>query len=396
MSPGAHIAIFAIAIVTTLVALAGANRRTRLSALIALAILAAVVFALQVWPKPFPDAVPWVIYAAGAAAIFVVVSALLQHGRRAMLAPVAVVAVANAYLVSNLTYQEYPAVGSFYPVPVAASVTLDQFRALKKPPTDHGREVGALVTIPAGPMRDAVAYVPPAYWSTPNLPVMVMMAGSPGSPMDWFTKGEAADSLDAFQASHNGASPVMISVDATGSETGNPACADGPDLQVLSYVTDEIPTLVRENFRVSDDPAAWTVGGLSYGGTCAMQAITNRPDVYRTFLDFSGEAEPNVGSREKTVQQFYGGDEDAFTQVNAADMLARAHGGQTYAGIAGRFVSGADDHMSTAALPHLNDLAQAADIDSTYDTVPGSHSYHVWRVALRDSLDFVAARGGIQ
>lgn len=396
VSPGASIAIYAIAIVTTVIALVPFNRRTRISALIALAIVAVVVFALEVWPKPFPDAAPWVIYAAGAAAVFVTISAILQKGRRLVLALVAAVALANAYLVSNLTYQEYPAVGSFYPVPVAASVTLDQFKAMNKAPTDNGREVGALVTIPAAPMRDAVAYVPPAYWHNPNLPVMVMMAGNPGSPMDWFTKGDAAQSLDTFQANHGGASPVMISVDATGSETGNPACSDGPDLKVLTYVTQEVPQLIRDTLRVNNDPQAWTVGGLSYGGTCAMQAITNSPDVYRTFLNFSGEAEPNVGSREKTVQQFYGGNEDAFKQVNAADRLARSQGTDTYTGIVGRFVAGEDDEMSTAALPRLNLLARAAGMQTTYDTVPGGHSYQVWRVALRDSLDLVAQRGGLQ
>ncbi|MGV0389025.1 alpha/beta hydrolase [Corynebacterium sanguinis] len=396
VSPGASIAIAAIVIATTVFAMIPFNRRTRIAGLITLVILAIAVFGFEVWPKPFPDSVPWIIYAAGAAAVFVVCVAILQKGRRFVMSLVAVVALANAYLVSNLVYQEYPSVGSFYPVPVAASVDLHQFQSMKAPPKDHGREVGALVTFPAAPMRDAVAYVPPAYWKNHDLPVFVIMAGSPGSPMDWFTKGDAAQTLDDFQSQHNGESPVVVSVDATGSETGNPACSDGPEYKVLTYLSKDVPEMIKANFNINVDQSTWTVGGLSYGGTCTMQVITNHPEAYGSFLNFSGEAEPNVASHDKTVQQIFGGSEEAFQRVNAATLLDKARGTSYYDGIAGRFVAGEDDEMSTAALSHLNDLARAAGMDTTYDTVPGSHSSQVWRVAFRDNLDFVAERGGLK
>ncbi|AWB83847.1 alpha/beta hydrolase [Corynebacterium liangguodongii] len=395
VSGDASIAIYAIAVVTLLAALVPPNRRTAWAGGASLVVAAVVIFGLEVWPKPFPDSVPWMIYASGAAAVFIVFSAIAQKGRRLVLGLVAVVAVANAYLVSNLVYQQYPTAGSFYPVPVASSVSVEKFTTLRRAPLNDGREVAALVTVPAGPMRDAVAYVPPAYWRNHDLPVVVLMAGSPGSPMDWFTKGDAAEALDEYQAAHNGIAPVVISVDATGSETGNPACSDGPEYQVLTYLSEDIPQLIRDTFHVNEDQSTWTVGGLSYGGTCALQVVTNHPEAYGTFLDFSGEAEPNVGSHDKTVQQIFGGSEEDFHNANAATLLAKAQGTPTYRGIAGRFIAGEDDHMSTAALPHLNDLARAAGMDTTYDTVPGAHSYGVWRVAWRDSLDFVARRGGI-
>ena len=229
---------------------------------VTLGLLAVAVFGFEVWPKPFPDSVPWVIYAAGASAAFVVCVAVVQKGRRFVMSLVAVVALANTYLVSNLVYQEYPTVGSFYPVPVAASVDAHQFKSMKSPPKDHDREVGALVTLSAAPMRDAVAYVPPAYWRNHDLPVLVIMAGSPGSPMDWFTKGDAAQSLDDFQSRHNGEAPVVVSVDATGSETGNPACSDGPEHKVLTYISTRVPEMIKANFDVNDDQSRWTVGGV--------------------------------------------------------------------------------------------------------------------------------------
>ena len=46
-----------------LVALWRPTRRTVWAAIGALAVLAVVFFGLSVWPKPFPDSVPWTIYA---------------------------------------------------------------------------------------------------------------------------------------------------------------------------------------------------------------------------------------------------------------------------------------------------------------------------------------------
>lgn len=388
--------IYCTSAATVLLALRRPTSRTRWAALAAAALLLVALVYLNVWPKPFPDAVPWTIYVCGAGAAFVVFSALLHSGRRLGLALLSVAAVTAAYLASNLIYQEYPTVGAFTPVPVTAPMTLTQFHAAAGPPTLDGREVGALVTVPAPPLRDAVAYVPPAYWRDENLPVLVLLSGSPGKPVDWFTDGQAAQALDDFQTDHNGVAPLVISVDPLGSETGNPVCADGPELKVQTYLSQDIPALIKETFRVNGDQSRWTIGGLSYGGTCSLQVITNHPGAYGSFLDFSGEPEPTLGDHRKTVEQIFGGSEEAFRNANPSTLLERSAGTGTYRGVAGRFIAGENDAMSTAALPHLRDLAQAAGMETTYETLPGGHSYAVWRVALRQTLDFVAQRGGIQ
>ena len=54
------------------------------------------------------------------------------------------------------------------------------------------------------------------------------------------------------------------------------------------------------------DSEGWAVGGVSYGGTCALQLATNHPDVYPTFLDISGSAEPTLGDRGCTVAAAFG------------------------------------------------------------------------------------------
>jgi len=390
------VVIYAVVILAALVALRRPNRRTVWAAVGSLSVLIVVAFALSVWPKPFPDIVPWTIYASGAAAAFVLFSALMQRGRRIVLALLSVPAIAAAYLAANLIYQQYPTVGSIKPAPVATPMSWDEFKATTSSPTLDGREVGALVTMPAEPMRDAVVYVPPAYWHGASLPVMVILAGNPGRPIDWFVTGQAAEALDDFQAGHDGVAPLVISADATGTETGNPACVDGPEYKVQTYLSKEIPEKLHQNFRVEPDQKKWTIAGLSYGGTCSLQIVTNSPQSYGTFLDFSGEPEPTLGNHQQTVDKLFDGNEDAFQAVNPATLLSDAAGTPKYEGIAGRFVSGERDSTARNALPHLNDLARAAGMDTAYDTLPGAHSYAVWRVAFRQNLEFAAERGGIK
>ena len=384
------------------------RRRLVVAVALALAAVGTCVFSLTVWPKPFPDVVPWWVYAGAGTGVFVAVCAglswlplralgrRLQLWRKVVLTLIVLPALILGYLCINLEYQQYPTIGAFRRTPVAVQMTLEEFQQRDHAPTLDGREVGALVTVPAAPMRDAYAYVPPAYWQGATLPVMVLLSGSPGSPMGWFTDGQADDTADAYQAEHGGASPIVVGVDGTGSTTGNPACVDGPQLQMQTYLAEDIPVLIKETFRVNQDQHTWTIGGLSYGGTCSLQVVANAPESYGTFLDFSGEPEPSLGSHDKTVNELFDGDEEAFRAVNPASLLAEAAGSDTYEGIAGRFVSGERDPMATKALPHLNYLAQQAGMRTEYTTLPGAHSYQVWRAALRDNFEFAAKRGGLE
>lgn len=410
----ARVVIYAVLAVATLLALAGllrgpARRRTLWCLAGSAAAAVAVFVVLEVVWRPFPDHVPVVVYAAGAAAVFVALCALLQpapKGLRVALVLMIVPALIAAGGVANLVYRQFPTVDSLNPTPVTVAMNMDEFAAAREAPRIGDREVGALVTMPMKgresgfDARDAVAYVPPAYWSKPDvrLPVLVLMVGNPGKPEQWFTAGGAARTADRYQAAHGGEAPIIVSVDPTGSFTGNPGCVDGPELKIDTYLSRDVPDLIRQRFRVNPDQSAWTIGGLSYGGTCSLQIVANHPEAYGAFLDFSGQAEPTLGSREQTVRELFGGDEAAFRAVNPADLLTAAASGDNprdYSRIEGRFVSGEKDAEALDALRHLNDLAGKAGMKTTLTTVPGGHSYEVWRSALEETIGWAAQRGGL-
>lgn len=390
-----------VAVVAAFLGLARNVARVIIALVLAVIAAGTCWFILEIGWKPFPDRIPWQIYFAGGWASFVLFSAFVQKGRRILLAFLSVLAAASAWGVFNLMFQEYPTIHSLDPHPVVQPMDYQTFTGLTAPPQIDGNEVGALVTVDLAATqfnhRPAVAYIPPAYFTKPErkLPVIVLMAGNPGKPEQWFESGGAAITLEDFQQEHGGLSPIVVSVDGTGSMTGNPICVDGPTEKVQTYLAQDVPEQLKEKFRVEPDQQKWSIGGLSYGGTCALQVVTNAPQSYGTFLNFSGQAEPTVGDHNKTVQQFFGGDEAAYQAVNPSTLLDDAAGTDKYAHLQGRFVAGQNDLHSKAELQVLNEKARKAGMKTEYFEVDGGHSYQVWRVALRETLEFAAGRGGL-
>lgn len=392
--------------------LMGARRTRRKSAGVAL-LLAAVLtllawFIVEKWWRPFPDPLPLRLCLAVAVCIALFVGVWVYRGRRVVTAVLCACTILGTWGLINVQYQQFATIQSLAPQPVSSHMDLATFQAQASAPQQGERSVGALVTLPLPgypsseggsefPARDAVAYVPPAYWEHPEiqLPVVVLLAGNPGEPMDWFRDGQGEDTAEQYQTQHGGVAPIIVSVDGTGSWAGNPICVDGPEFKVQTYLEKDVPRRIKELFRVNPDTRSWTIGGLSYGGTCSLQVVTRSPQVYGAFLNFSGQAEPTVGDHETTVAQFFGGSEEKFQAVNPEHLLRAAAGKDTYAGITGRFIAGESDPESVAALRHLHELAGAAGIESTMETVPGGHSFQVWRRALAETLPWAAEHGGL-
>ena len=145
------------------------------------------------------------------------------------------------------------------------------------------------------------------------------------------------------------------------------------------------------NLQIDTDPKHWAIGGLSYGGTCSLQMATNYPDVYPTFLDLSGQLEPTLGDRQRTLDAAFGGDAKAFEAVNPVDLMKA----KTYPDSAGVFVVGANDNDYRPGVMTLYADAKAAGMDVKYLELPGAHSFEVWSAGLTQQLEWLSQRMGI-
>ncbi|MFF2084849.1 alpha/beta hydrolase [Nocardia sp. NPDC058176] len=376
---------------------------------------AAYLFVEEVW-QPFPDPIAesvYVLIGIGVAAVLLVVPRILV--RRTVWTAVVTVLAAAAVLVAvgtrvNLVYASYPTVGTA--LGIAEVDRIDVAELTPRAQVVTGRPLDSVWREPAGlpdggkvltvsvpptasgfTARDAEIYLPPAYFADPRplLPVLVLLAGQPGAPDDWFVGGQLAETMDEFARAHGGLAPVVVVADGTGTELADPLCLDSRLGKVATYLAVDVPAWTRSRLQVDPDPRAWAIGGLSYGGTCALQLATNHPEVYPTFLDLSGEDEPTLGDRQRTVDAAFGGDNDAFVRVNPLDLLHS----RTYPDSAGAFVVGADDETYRPQVERMYEAAKAAGMDVRLQVLPGGHSFAVWSAGLRDQLPWLATRLGI-
>ncbi|MEU1980912.1 alpha/beta hydrolase-fold protein [Nocardia sp. NPDC019395] len=423
----AAVGVLVVLTVVGLVALAARRQRRRLLAGLAAAVVATVatvalaaVLIEKVW-RPFPEPLPLSVYAWSAAGVLAV--ALFvgrwfvrrrdrpRPGAAAGLLGAVVVVVLCAAGGINAVYDAYPTVRAVLGISDYRTVPFDDSLAPEPgageshtpagswvPPADLPEtgavtKVGIPGTVSRFSAREARIYLPPAYFASPrpDLPVLVLLAGQPGGTDDWLVGGRLTEIMDDYAAGHRGLAPIVVLADGTGSQLANPLCVDSHLGNVATYLTVDVPEWVRSHLQVDPDPRAWAVGGLSYGGTCSLQLATTRPEVYPTFLDMSGQAEPTLGHRNTTVREVFGGDAAAFARNNPADLLAH----NRYPDSAGAFVVGLDDTEYRGAVERLAAAARAAGMDVHLTEVPGAHSFAVWSAGLEKELPWLGHRLGL-
>ncbi|MDQ0031857.1 alpha/beta hydrolase [Arthrobacter bambusae] len=243
--------------------------------------------------------------------------------------------------------------------------------------------------------QDAFIYLPPAYLGTERsqLPVLVLFAGQPGRPADWLTGGLLEQTMNTFAASHGGVAPVVVVVDPNGSDTANTMCMDSRIARADTYLAIDVPRWINSTLEVSADPRKWTVGGFSFGATCAVQMTTLHPEIYPSFIAFSGEREPSLGpDRRRTIQTAFGGDSAAFEALTPLTLMKQ----RSYDGHAGYFAVGAADHEFAGFANEMAAAARTSGFEIRHASVAGAG--HSWAVAVQElpsAMEFLAPRWGL-
>ncbi len=143
----------------------------------------------------------------------------------------------------------------------------------------------------------------------PALPVVVLLPGqSRGSgPEDLETGGHIAETMDAVATLHAGLAPIVVVPDQLGPDSGNPMCVDGPLGNSRTYLEQDVPAWITSHLRVQTGASAWTIGGFSQGGTCAIQLGAGDPGRFGNLIDVSGELGPTLGSPEASIARGFSG-----------------------------------------------------------------------------------------
>lgn len=313
----------------------------------------------------------------------------------AVLVPLTVV---SAAMCVDVVYGEYPTLGSLLgtdPYPRLkssemrrATLGIKEWTRMSRlgtlPSMPSSGEVRS-VSIPAGisgfAARDAVVYLPPAALSAepPDLPVMVMLSGQPGSPTRFFAASRIAAIMDSFARRHEGLAPIVVSPDQNGSALHNSLCADTQAYGAAqTYLTRDVIAWIRANLPVSGSARDWLIGGFSQGATCSMQLGPAYPRIFGSILAVSSELEPAEGSRDVIIRFFHGSTALYDRHVPLRIIAAASPSTQSL------FISaGSQDVDALHDQSILAGAARKAGMRVTVDVIEGSgHDWHTVRAAL--------------
>jgi enterochelin esterase-like enzyme len=384
---------------------------------LAAALTVLINFWVDDWWQPFPDQLPHrVVFWIGLAVLGFLLAVfrlppLRWRGRFAAVGAALLVLLMSGSQV-NRFYDQYPTVRVALAPWLQHTPKLATSRAKATVAVPQGKVLSEVWRAPAGlpkkgtvaktpipgvksgfDARDAYVYLPPAYQADPRplLPVLVLLSGQPGGPDDWVNSGDLAGIMDGFAAQHQGLAPIVVAADPSGSLWGNTLCMDSKLAKAQTYLAQDVPDWVRANLQTATGRGATAIGGISYGGTCAIQLGVNAPQVYGSLLDISGQDEPTLGSHQKTVDAAFGGDEAAFDAVDPLHVLAHQKFPDTHAS----FVAGKSDGEYGPQNQKVYQAALAAGMKAVWSTVPGGHDWTVFRAGLSTQLPWLATATGL-
>jgi S-formylglutathione hydrolase FrmB len=335
-----------------------------------------VVDAALQQPEPLPGEV-WVWVGL---LVFALVTALMRGAvwQRCVAVVAVLLSVASAAGTLNAFVGYYPTVGVAFDdlagVPVPSQIDRAQLSSVD-PETRQGRVVP--VDIPADYSHFAhrleFVYLPPAWFRSgrkEHFPVVEMIGAEFAEPDNWIRIGDAVSTADEYAAHHDGRAPILVFADASGGFSVDTECVDGPHGNAETHLVRDIPAYVSAHFGAQ--PTGWGVAGWSMGGTCAVDLTVEHPEVFRHFLDISGDLGPNTGDRQSTVDNLYGGSVTAWAAHDPLTVLA---GHRHYPGATGIFADGTREHRTTRAAYLLAKACEQDGIQTRVLVRPGGHTW---------------------
>jgi S-formylglutathione hydrolase FrmB len=145
-----------------------------------------------------------------------------------------------------------------------------------------------------------------------------------------------------------------------------------------TYLTVDVPAVVKARFRVRTDRGGWGLIGYSAGGFCAANLLLRHPDRYAAGASLSGYADPGIVI----------GDGTEHTSNNVAWRLAHL----PVPPVALYLVCAADDRHSTRDAALIAGLVRAPMTLTTGTLARGGHSQPAWRSMEAPAFDWLSAR----
>lgn len=236
---------------------------------------------------------------------------------------------------------------------------------------------------------DGLAYLPPQYFTEPTrrFPVIYLLHGSPGVPLDWLRGGDAVGAGAAAAA--EGSPSIIVLPHVSRWWLDDSECVDGGHEQVETYLFSAVLPAVDAGLRTLPNRNARAIAGMSAGGYCALNMGLRHRDQISTILDMSGLVRPTHAGG---MAALFGrrADLDRVVAANSPEVYAKSLPAAPDMHV--WLDSGTGDGEVLSGLTAMNATLRGRGIDSTLHLRPGAHTFAVWRPGLRESLSWAAAR----
>ncbi|KOG86377.1 alpha/beta hydrolase [Streptomyces varsoviensis] len=126
-------------------------------------------------------------------------------------------------------------------------------------------------------------WTPPQYdqpeYRTTRFPVITLLHGVPGSPQSWLEHGGMPKAFDKM-IKEDIAKPAILVIPIVNPGGVDTDCSDTPGRKVATWLTDDVPELVRHHFRTAAGPRNWGLAGISTGAYCAAKLPLQYPKIF--------------------------------------------------------------------------------------------------------------------
>ncbi len=244
-----------------------------------------------------------------------------------------------------------------------------------------------------GGTRNIYVYTPPHYSDTSPkpYPVIVLLHGSPGGPVEWLYRGGVHRILEKAIQSGRFPACVLVIPDGHGPfEKGGSEWADSVDgrCKMETSITTDLSRFIKSHYHVSPDPAQWTLGGLSEGGYGAANLVVRHPDVYRNAIVLSGEF--SVNDEWGDTRKVFGNSAANREQNSPAIMIRRLSPSQR-AALRFYVAVGADDDTDLVIENEsFVSTCKALGVTIRFDHDPGKHQWGFWSDHFKAALEPLA------
>lgn len=168
-------------------------------------------------------------------------------------------------------------------------------------------------------------------------------------------------------------------------------------LPYFTYITEDLPRMIKQMFRVTDDPRHTYIAGLSMGGYGALKCALRNPTAYAAAGAFSAAADVRQEVEDPSHSPFLPGEAfgvfgERLTPENDLLMLT-AKAAKEHTPLPPFYIAcGLSDPLYDAN-KRLRTQLDFLKIPYAYEEWAGAHNWDFWDKAIQNFLQFILPNG---